>query len=407
MTLLGTPLVVVLGCAVVLLPTATFLCWARVPGPRLARGGARLGMLLAGQLATVLLVAVLANDYGQFYPSWGDLLGTDGAQHTVRTFGATGPPRASRSGGHLPLAARENGTRPASPGATTTGAGSWGRLRVLGASNWSSPSQWASRGKVESVVITGRRSGLSVPAYVYLPPQYFRTRWAHHRFPAVETITGYPGSPLSFLTRMNLPGVSLRLVQQHRSRPTVFVMLPSAVAPPRDTECTDVPQGPLAETFLGQEVPSAVQAALRVRPDDWGIAGYSTGGYCATKILMADHGTFRAGISLSGYYFARQDPTTGSLWAGDRQLQHVNNPEWVLRRFAAPPVSLFLTTSRAETRKDGYPDALRFLHEVRPPMRVTALIEDHGGHNFATWDRELPAALRWMSRQQSPVPRAG
>ncbi|HET8598839.1 MAG TPA: alpha/beta hydrolase-fold protein [Segeticoccus sp.] len=400
MALLGIPLVVVLACAAVLLPVGTFLLWSHVHGPRVVRGGTRLGMLLTGQLATVLLVAALANDYGQFYTSWSDLFGTGSGQHTVSTFGAAGAPRASRSLGHprSPVHRPDSPVRPAA--ATTTRTGGSGRLQVLGATSWSSRAQWATRGKVESVDITGLQSGLSVQGYLYLPPQYFQRAWAHHRFPAVEAITGYPGSALALVTRLGYPSVSLKLVQEHRSQPTIFVMLPSMVVPPRDTECTDVPHGPQAETFFGQEVPSAVQTALRVKPNDWGVAGDSTGGYCATKILMDHPAVFRAGISLSGYYYAREDRTTGSLWAGDVQLQHLNDPEWLLHRFPAPPVSLFLTTSKDETHRDGYPDAMRFLHEVRPPMHVTALVEAHGGHNFATWDRELPIALRWLSRLQ-------
>lgn len=32
-------------------------------------------------------------------------------------------------------------------------------------------------------------------------------------------------------------------------------------------------------------------------------------------------------------------------------------------------------------------------------MKADALVLDHGSHNFATWRRELPAALLWMDRQ--------
>jgi hypothetical protein len=340
---------------------------------------------------TVLLVAVLANDYGQFYTSWGDIVGTAGGPAAVRNFGA-GAAAAPRSGGRPTVL--EHASTAIWHGLPS---GTSGRMRVLGTTDWSTQAQRSTRGEVESIVIDGLGSGLSVPGYVYLPPQYFQPRWSHHRFPAVEALSGYPGSAPALMKRVDYPQLALDAVRRHLSAPMVYVMLSSTVAPPRDTECTDVPHGPQAQTFLAQEVPSAVQAALRVRRDDWGVMGDSTGGYCAAKIAMTHYAVFRGGVSLSGYYFAREDVTTGSLWGGSKALRHLNDPEWMLAHRAAPPASLFVTISKQETRSDGYPDTMRFLHEVRPPMHVTALVEPTGGHNFRTWDRELPIALHWLS----------
>ncbi|MGH3445804.1 MAG: alpha/beta hydrolase, partial [Nocardioidaceae bacterium] len=352
MALLGTPLVVLLACLAVLLPVGTFLMWSRVRGPGPVRAVSRLGMLLTGQLATVLLLAALANDYGDFYGSWSDLVGT-GSAAALHSYGATS---ATTSGGASGAARAQSAT--GSPGGNQPGGA--GSMRVLGSTNWSSPSQRSSRGEVESVAFTGRTSGLSAQGYVYLPPQYFEPKWSHTRFPAVEVLTGYPGAAVGLVNRMNYPGVALGLVEHRRAVPMIYVMLDPTVAPPRDTECTDVPNGPQVQTFLAREVPSAVQSALRVKPADWGIAGDSTGGYCAAKILMTHSATFRAGVSLSGYYYARHDVTTGSLWDGSRALRHVNSPEWLLAHYEAPPVSLFVTSSKQETRPDGYPDTERF-----------------------------------------------
>lgn len=376
MALTGVPLLVVLGLVALLLPVATFVMWPRVRGPRLVRGGSRLGMLLAGQLATVLLFAALANDYGEFYTSWGDIVGRPGGTTTLQTYGGAGGALSAKD------------TSPA------------GRLRVIGDTGWSTRSQWATRGRVESVTIDGLGSHIVTPGYVYLPPQYFQHGWSHRRFPGVEVLTGYPGSADSLVTRVNYPGMVLTALRHHRMRPMVFVMLSSTVAPPRDTECTDIPHGPQAQTFLAQEVPDAARRALRVRPDDWAIMGDSTGGYCAAKIAMTHYGVFRAGVSLSGYYFALHDVTTGNLWGGSKALRHLNSPEW-LAVHRSPPTSLFVTISKQETHREGYPDTRRFLREVHPPLRVTALIESKGGHNYSTWDREIPVALHWLSPRLS------
>lgn len=382
MSLLGAPLLIVLACCAVGFPVATVLLWSRMRGPSILRGGARLALLLGGQLATVALVAAAANNYGQFYTSWGDLLGASGPPPRVATYGARGA--GPKAPAYVALSSRQLG--PAT-----------GEMRMLGPMSWSSRSQWHTRGEVVRVRITGNGSGLSIPAFVYLPPQYFSAADAGRRFPAVEVMTGYPGSALSLVSRMNYPAMALGLVRAHRAAPMVYVMFSSTVAPPRDTECTNVPGGPQAETFLANELPSAVVHQLRVQPGDFGVLGDSTGGYCAAKLTMHHPDVFAGGVSLSGYYFARSDLTTGELWGGSLSVEHYNDLEWSLAHRPAPPASLFVTISKAETHYDGYPDTMRFLHLVKPPMHVTALIESSGGHNFTAWHRELPRALSWLS----------
>jgi S-formylglutathione hydrolase FrmB len=392
MSLMGKPLVIGLACLTVLLPIATFLLWPRLRGHRVVRGSGRLGMLFAGQLAAVLFVAAVANDYGQFFPTWPDLVGSSNQGASLQSFGGTGHHSIRVSGGGPSLPQGDPG------GGSTSRPGAAGSVRVLGATNWSTRSQRSSRGEVELANFTGHWSGLTEQGYIYLPPQYFQPAYKHHRFPAVEVLSGYPGSSEALATRLGFPSLAERLEQSHRTVPMILVMLSSTVAPPRDTECTDVPNGPQAETFLAREVPAGTNALLRTRASDWGIVGYSTGGYCAAKILMGHYTTFAAGISLSGYYHTLHDVTTGSLWGGSPALRHENNPEWMLTHYPPPPVSLFVTISKEETSSEGYPDTMRFLHDVKPPMHVTAMIVDHGGHDFATWGRELPTAMHWMSR---------
>lgn len=384
MSLLGTPLLVALGLVAVLVPLGTLALWPKVRGPKAVRVGARLALLGLCEITGVLLVAALANDYGQFYSSWDDLLGTVHGHYKTSVYGAKAP---------LPhrLTVKDIG-RPAAE---------LGKLRTVSTTSWSGPSQWRTDGKVVQVSITGKRSGLTNKAYVYLPPQYFQARYAHTQFPAVEVLTGYPGLASNLVFRMNYPQAALSLVQQHRASPAIYVMLSSTVAAPRDTECTNVPGGPQAETYLADELPNAVERALRVQAGDWGVVGDSTGGYCATKIAMYHRNTFAAGVSLSGYYHALSDWTTGNLWGGSARFHHRNDLEWTLAHRPPPPVNLYLTISKQEGGANGYQDTLRFLRLVRSPMHVTVDIAPVGGHNFRAWDRELPRALTWLSRQQT------
>ena len=75
MSLLGWPLLVLLGLLMVALPVTTLVLWPRVRGPRLLRSGVRLSLVGASQVTAVLFVAAALNDYGYFYGSWSDLFG--------------------------------------------------------------------------------------------------------------------------------------------------------------------------------------------------------------------------------------------------------------------------------------------------------------------------------------------
>ena len=325
---------------------------------------------------------VLANDYGQFYTTWGSLFGQT-ARPTVATYG--GKPDASTSRLRNPQ--------------TTLGPVT-ARMQVTGDTNWNTPAQWKTGGKVMAVQITGSRSKLSAPAYVYLPSEYFQSAYAHHRFPAVEVMTGYPGSALNLISRQNSPMKALDLVRAGKAQPMIYVMLSSTVAPPRDTECTNVPSGPQAETFLSTELTGAAQHAFRVQPGHWGVIGDSTGGYCAANLTMLHPSIYAAGVSLSGYYHALNGGTAGDLFDGSLARQNENDLRWRLAHRPAPPVSLFVTIGRHEdSAGEGYAETMRFVHLVRPPMHVTVLVEQDGGHNFTTWDRELPRAMSWLSAE--------
>jgi enterochelin esterase-like enzyme len=349
----------------------TLLLWPRVHGPRMLKGAQRVAMVLGCQVAAVLLVGLAVNNYGYFYGSWSDLLGTSSAQ---------------------PVGAASEGPQ-----------GQFGRTIVVPAVTFDRATTWlplsaaAVRGKVESLRIHGARSGLTSDALIYLPPQYFQPAYAHHQFPAVEVLTGYPGVTNSLVTRLHVPELYLAELQHRRAQPMILVMLRPTVAPPRDTECTDVPAGPQTLTYLTQDVPSALDGLLRVRPLDWGAMGESTGGYCAVKAAMLHSDIFRAAVSLSGYYHTLEDPTTGNLWGGSQVLRNLNSPEWLLAHQPAPPVSVLASIGQQEGGLGGFSDLRRFMSLIRPPMTGSSIIVSGAGHNYANWSRVLPTAFDWLS----------
>ncbi|MFC4056494.1 alpha/beta hydrolase [Actinomadura syzygii] len=370
MSLTGWPLAGLLIVAVAAALAAVAWGWGRFAGPGVRRLAARLGVLVLCQALVILMALTLVNRHFGFYATWGELVGAAG-------IGA---------GRIVP----------------EQGRGETGTALVHRAPEVSVGGSPERDGRLDTVDIHGVRSGLDAHAYVYLPPQYFDRAAKDRRFPVALAFSGYPGVLSNLVTQVRLPQTARDEGRAGRARPTVYVMLRPSTAPGRDTECLDVPGGPQSATFFTQDVPDAVRSAYRVSGEarGWGALGLSTGGYCSLKLAMRHSDVFSRAASLSGYYGAIKDLTTGDLYGGSQAVRNENDLFWRLRHRPQPPISVLLTTSRVgEGNKNG---TQRFLSLVRPPMRASSLVLDSGGHNFGTWRRVLPQVLRWMSQGLTP-----
>ncbi|MGP4049196.1 alpha/beta hydrolase [Streptomyces sp. 2A115] len=344
--------------------------------PRLARRGwravaGRIGLLLATQVVVFASIGLGANQAFGFYASWADLFGQESGQGVVVDHDAGGPlqvvdtRQVDVSGG--------GGARP-----------------EIG-------------GQIQKVDIVGRRTHIATPAYVYLPPEYFQPQYRTRTFPAAAVLTGYPGTAESLIHGLHYPRTAHELAKNGRMQPMILVMLRPTVAPPRDTECVDIPRGPQTESFFAKDLPEAITAHYRVdgKPGSWGIVGDSTGGYCALKLAIHHPETYAAGAGLSPYYRAPIDPTTGDLFHGDKELRSSADLIWYMKHRPAPDTSLLVSSSKqGET---NYKETLRFIDLVKAkkPTRISSIILDSGGHNFNTWRREIPATLQWLSGRLS------
>ncbi|MFB4308733.1 alpha/beta hydrolase [Actinomadura sp. GTD37] len=365
MSLTGRPLACLLIVTVVAVLAATVWGWGRLAGPGARMVAARLCALLLCQALVTLSVLVVVNRHFAFYGTWGELAGAAGVGGRVV--------QEQGHGGTGVRAALIRRDPEVSMGGTA-----------------------ARDGRVDTVDIRGLRSGLHARAYVYLPPQYFK-EGERRRFPVAVVFSGYPGAQRNLITQVRVPQTARDEAKAGRVQPMVYVMLRPSMVKGRDTECLDVPGGPQTATFFTQDVPEAVRAAYRVSGDrkGWGVFGLSTGGYCSLKLAMRHSDVFSKAASLSGYYGAIKDITTGDLYGGSQAVRDENDLYWRLRHRPQPPISVLVTTSRSGERNEE--ETRRFLSLVRPPMRASSLVLDSGGHNFRTWKRVLPQVLRWMS----------
>ncbi|WP_219466528.1 alpha/beta hydrolase [Nonomuraea rhizosphaerae] len=354
MGLTSVKLEVLMALAAVAALVATVWWWPRLGGRRWRAVLGRTGVLAGNQVLTLAALGLVANSYFGFYSDWGDLLGTDTTSAPITVAGV--------------------------------GAG----IRVL--------AQHAVRGgRIEQVLMPGPATHLSEEAYVFLPSAYFTDK--RERFPAILALTGYPGDPKNLMTRLDLPGRMASAIAERQVKPTILVMMRPSVVLPRDTECVDVPRGPQAQTYFTTDVRQDMISAYRVGAgrEYWGVLGGSTGGYCALKFAMSRPEAFSAAVSLSGYYRTIIDGTTGDLFAGDKTVEQRNDLMWRLANLPAPAVNVLVTSSRKG--EADYRPTLRFLGAVKPPMQASSLILPSGGHNFNTWNRELPQALPWLAQQ--------
>ncbi|RPF37405.1 esterase family protein [Streptomyces sp. TLI_185] len=368
--------------------------------PRLARQsvGQVLGRLAAVGVTQVTIIAAFAcwlNSSYQFFGSWGELFGSvDTAPVGVTQAGGT-----NDGGGMTGVSVK---------GALIQPAGDEQLSRVSGLPTGPA----AVNGRVESVKVIGRRTGVVDPAFVYLPPQYFQKAYHRQRFPVIVALSGYPGSIFNLAQYLRVSQTAGQLQKSGQMQPTIMVMIRPTIAPPRDTECVNVPGGPQTETFLAKDLPDALKASYRVGHDAsaWGVMGYSSGGSCALQLTMRNPHVYTTAGALSPDYKVKDDPTTGNLFgSGLGRVNRINGHDlmWRLKHLPVPQVSVLVADSKHGEK--GYPQTLAFIKAVKAPMRVASILPENGSHNFPTWVREMPATLKWMNQQltfpQDVVPR--
>jgi enterochelin esterase-like enzyme len=243
-------------------------------------------------------------------------------------------------------------------------------------------------GRVISFTVDGTHSGLRLPMYAYLPAAY-RTH-PSARYPVIEALDGYPGSPMGWLRALRVVRVLDGEIAAGRMAPTVVLFPYQTPSASLDTECTNLVGGPQAETFLTVDVPAVASARLPVRPDPaaWGLIGYSAGGYCTTDLLLRHPGRYEAGASLSGYL-------SPGIKIGNGTENTTYNDVWRLRHLPVPAVALYLACARNDVTSLRQTDAL--MHAAKAPLSVTTALAAGGGHNGRSWQAMMAPAFDWLS----------
>ena len=131
----------------------------------------------------------------------------------------------------------------------------------------------------------------------------------------------------------------------------------------------------------------------------WGLMGYSTGGFCAAKLVLQYPRLYQAAVSLSGYYAPES-----ALLTSDKALDLKNSPLWMLGHQRTPAVSILMTGSDQDTM-DPVSEITQLLAAARANPRAAAtevrsfIAPIGGGHNQSAWEKMLPTSFSWLSQR--------
>jgi pimeloyl-ACP methyl ester carboxylesterase len=277
--------------------------------------------------------------------------------------------------------------------------GTTGNLGVVAATSSTSAVE---SGRIGWVDLPGKLSGYDRRGLVYLPPQYGQARYAHVKFPVVELFHGTPGAPLGWATVMKIQQVSNLLLAKHEIGPMVLVM-PSinGTGHGQYQDCVNGP-GVNDETYLTKDVRTDVYAHYRVSHDpyQWGLAGYSSGGYCAANLALRHRGSYGAAAIIDGYYRATDGPAANAL-NRSQVLEIANSPLYEAERLTADTSPLPAFWIAAGSHGPDYKPATVFAAAMDRVQQVP-FFKMNAGDTLNAWEAALPVALTWIWQQLAP-----
>jgi enterochelin esterase-like enzyme len=274
-----------------------------------------------------------------------------------------------------------------------------------------SSAEEAEVGYLFQTTITG--SHITRDVYVYLPPQYFQKQYAHYRFPVIELLHGSPGDPEAWVAVMGVIPTFLSLLEAHPSDAAVLVMPDTDGGLQYGLQCLNNPGGIQDMTFIDRNVPYYIARLARVQPPgrEWGLAGYSEGGYCTANIALQDPNAYGAVGVMSGYFAPIPSqvpehnkpggkPITVNVFAGHPGLLLLNTPQRYIRQLPISDVLPNFWLAAGATDRSDVTAAVDFrgLLLTRVPD-VPLVIIPGGGHQASVWRAALGPMLTWMTPQ--------
>ncbi|ROP28861.1 alpha/beta hydrolase [Couchioplanes caeruleus] len=324
--------------------------------------------LLVVQLLVLLSIGTVVNRGANFYVTLGELFG----QGKEDGYAASIPPQA--------------------PTLSADGTGEDGVARWI-ADHPTKPG----KGTVIPAMLTGARTGYSLPAQIYLPAGYASAP-ATQKFPVVLFLAGYPGTHYSWSKSMGVPAALDQAISAKHLAPVIGVLAEHDPIRGRDSECVDSAHGVRADTYLTSDLPDVVSRHFRAASgrQNWSVVGYSTGGFCAANMALRHPDKFSAAGVLSGYFRPIIDRSTGDLYKDDLNLRRANDPRLLIGQRRPAPTHFFLFAGTGD--REALKELKAFAPLVHAPDTLQVVDDRPGGHNFAAWKGVLPDLFAWLNR---------
>jgi S-formylglutathione hydrolase FrmB len=283
--------------------------------------------------------------------------------------------------------------------ALTSGVDASGRIVVMAAQTVSGG------GVVAEIDIPAAVSGFRHrPAWVWLPPVYFRR--PRPRLPVLVLFSGTPGGPEDWLRGGGALTLANDWASAHRGDAPIMVLPDVNGSTFGDTECVDGPRG-RAETYLSVDLPAFMHNRFGVSTDPhrWAIAGFSEGGTCALTLVARHSSRFATFADFAGDTaptLGSPDTTLRELYGGSRDRMARHDPTTWFAADAAAGVEGCIAVG---ARDPGHVAAeLQIVDAARAahlPLRFDVLA--HDGHSFRAWKRALADAYAWLVLRLEPT----
>jgi S-formylglutathione hydrolase FrmB len=258
---------------------------------------------------------------------------------------------------------------------------------------------------------------------VYLPPAWFASN-PPPPLPAVIMLGGEFGHADDWLLSTNALQTLDHFAGLHHGNSPVFVFPDIAGRFNNDTECVDGSRGNASSHLTKDVVPYLISRfGVSPKPENWGLAGWSSGATCALLTAVRNPDMFRAFVWLDGTLgpnAGTKDQTIARLFGGDEEAWAEFDPKTVITRYG-PFHNLSAWLGVAEEtptvyRKGGTtppsPDVLAdwdtFSEKHAPNAnKLCELLSGYGiecsvvgypgGHDFGSAGIGFAAALPWLA----------
>jgi S-formylglutathione hydrolase FrmB len=263
----------------------------------------------------------------------------------------------------------------------------------------------AQQGYTFHTTVHGQLSDITRNVYVYLPPQYFQSAYRDYRFPAIELLHGFPGTPQDWITVAGVTAMMQSLTSTGQAQPAVLVMPDANGGRDISLQCINQYHGPQDATYLAKDLPLYISHVLRVQPpgEEWGVAGYSEGGFCSANLGLQYGSLFGYSGVLSGYFTPDDNqlgnpPRLVNPFGPDAAARRENTPVDLIS--ALPPGTkipqFWIGVGNADAGDLKSAEIFEQLVQIRQPG-VTLKIIPGGGHTMFTRRALLPSMLEWMT----------